>query len=68
MTISIEATTSFPKSMIKFTYFYVRNNCKIEFLSWGNTCGQILWDLCGKISFMVVRVINGPKSEVFSIV
>ena len=26
---------SFPQSMIKFKYFYVKNHCQIEFLSWG---------------------------------
>ena len=58
MTISIEATTSFPKSMIKFTYFYVRNNCKIEFLSWGKfygTCVEksLLWLLGSEMSLGV---------------
>ena len=50
---------SFPQSMIKFKYFYAKNHCQIEFLSWGKILGaymekSLLWLL-------------GPRSKVFLI-
>ena len=32
---------SFPQSMIKFKYFYVKNHCQNECLPWGKIFGQL---------------------------
>ena len=33
---------SFPQSKIKFKYFYAKNHCQIEFLSWGKILGDYM--------------------------